>query len=577
MQKVLAILPLVAALFLLHAAPAHAQQQTIYCDAVTNTPCNTSVNAGNGAQGDPAWQALGKVNANFAQLYGMFGPSSNLKATGIVSVTDLIGLFSGVPSASSCLGSNGTLTACIGLAASGDATGATDATAINALLAAGKAVQLQCNTTYYVNATIAVSANYTTFEGCGYSTIIQGVGTISGPLIYVTGAAVKVGGFLAGGSATNILKVYGSYSGTHIHDIKIPGCGTCVDVVWFGTFFGSLVDNISMAARGSASDFHFDGGVNADTFNNLYTESSYTSGYNFYFQNDTIVGGSSGNTFNALTAQGGTTGFYFGAGYVDSTWNSPYCEAVVHCMVFGDATHSANALTLNSPYLGGPDPIGNASNGYASRQALVDFYNASGITLNSPDFVGSYLINTFAQPMFSGGGCSTEPLANARVSPSGVVTSIILEYPGAGCTSPPTVNIVAGSSGSGATATATCCTSGQVTALTLTAGGNNYGPNVPPVPITFNSCSSITINTPNFNAGTETGLTPWIVHHSGAQAPSGITVLNDNVSVFLQPLSGFAPTGNLYMAPNYTNTEYLTYLNISGVQTAIPINVPAYP
>jgi len=462
-------------------------------------------------------------------------------------------------------------------APSNDTTGVKDALVLNAMLGGGQSVQLQCNATYYVNATIAVSVNFETFEGCGYSTVITGVGTISGPLIYVTGAAVKVGGFLAGASATNILKAYGSYSGTHIHDIKVSGCGPCVDVFWFGTFFGNQVDNITVAAVGSASDFHFDGAVNANVFNNLYTESSFTNGANFHFQNDGAYGGSAGNTFNDITAQGGTTGFYFGQDFVGNTFNSPYCEAVVHCMVFGDSTHSAIGLTFNSPIVGGPDPTLNAANGYAGRQALVDFYNASSITFNSPDFVGSYLVNIFAQPQFSGGGCTSEPLANARVSPSGVVTSIILEYPGAGCTSTPSLNIAAGLSGSGATASVTCCTSGSVTALTLTAGGSGYGPNVPPVPITFNSCSNITINTPFFNAGTEQGLAPWIVHHSGANTPSGITVLNDNVSVFLAPLSGFGPTGNLYVAPNYTNTEYLTYLNISGTPVYIPVAIPTYP
>jgi len=460
---------------------------------------------------------------------------------------------------------------------SNDTTGAKDALALNAMMNAGTSVQLACNATYYINATVNIPANLEAFEGCGFSTVISGVGTISGPLIYVTGVAVKVGGFTLGGTATNALKAYGSYSGTHIHDIRVVGCGGCVDAVWFGLFFGNQVDNITVGAAATASDFHFDGAVNANVFSNLYTSSSFTNGANFYFQNDGAYGGSVGNTFNDLTAQGGTTGFYFGGGFWDNTYNSPYCEAVVHCMVFGDATHNVYATTINSPFLGGPDATLNAGNGYANRQALIDFYNASSITINSPDFAGSYLVNVFAQPQFSGGGCTTEPLADAKVSPSGVVSSIVLEYPGAGCTSTPSLNIVAGYSGSGATASVTCCTSGSVTALTLTAGGSGYGPNVPPMPITFNSCSNITINTPYFNAGTRQGLSQWIVHHSGANTPSGITVLNDNVSNFLIPLSGWGPTGNLYTAPNYTNTEYLTYLNISGVPVYIPIAVPTYP
>lgn len=65
-------------------ATAHAQQAVINCVAATSTPCNTSSNPGAGTQGDPAWRAFGKVNANFTQLYGMYGVTGLLKGNGAV-------------------------------------------------------------------------------------------------------------------------------------------------------------------------------------------------------------------------------------------------------------------------------------------------------------------------------------------------------------------------------------------------------------------------------------------------------------------------------------------------------------
>lgn len=50
-------------LILLGCVSAHAQ--LIYCNKSSAIPCNTSAQIGNGTQGDPAWLAFGKVNANF--------------------------------------------------------------------------------------------------------------------------------------------------------------------------------------------------------------------------------------------------------------------------------------------------------------------------------------------------------------------------------------------------------------------------------------------------------------------------------------------------------------------------------
>jgi hypothetical protein len=59
---------LLIALAAFAAAPAFSQQ-LVNCIASTSTPCNTSAQTGNGTQGDPAWLAFGKLNADVTFLY----------------------------------------------------------------------------------------------------------------------------------------------------------------------------------------------------------------------------------------------------------------------------------------------------------------------------------------------------------------------------------------------------------------------------------------------------------------------------------------------------------------------------
>ncbi len=114
MKKLPCLLALAAALCLLRVAPVCAQQQLIICNPSLSAPCVTTSNVGNGFVGDPAWLSFGKTNANFTQLYNMFGPTSSLKTTGSVSAADITNLFPGTPSSSNCLGSLGTLVGCVG-------------------------------------------------------------------------------------------------------------------------------------------------------------------------------------------------------------------------------------------------------------------------------------------------------------------------------------------------------------------------------------------------------------------------------------------------------------------------------
>jgi hypothetical protein len=80
MKRAIALLSL--ALLLGHQGPAQAQApQYVNCLASTSTQCNTIANPGNGAQGDDAWLAFGKLNLDIAALqpptpqFGLVFPS----------------------------------------------------------------------------------------------------------------------------------------------------------------------------------------------------------------------------------------------------------------------------------------------------------------------------------------------------------------------------------------------------------------------------------------------------------------------------------------------------------------------
>lgn len=88
-----------------------AAMQAINC--ATNTPCTLTGPSGTGT-GDPLWLASGKTNVDIATLFNMFGASSNLATNGVTTYADVVGLWSGTPSSSLCLGATGALEACSG-------------------------------------------------------------------------------------------------------------------------------------------------------------------------------------------------------------------------------------------------------------------------------------------------------------------------------------------------------------------------------------------------------------------------------------------------------------------------------
>jgi hypothetical protein len=93
MKKILLIL---ATLF---AAPAFSQQ-LVNCFQATSVPCNTTAQQGNGTQGDPAWLAFGKINADMIAIYSALPTLPLAVAQGGTGVTSSTGTGSTVLSIS---------------------------------------------------------------------------------------------------------------------------------------------------------------------------------------------------------------------------------------------------------------------------------------------------------------------------------------------------------------------------------------------------------------------------------------------------------------------------------------------
>lgn len=113
------LLPLLMLFAYVH--PAQAQQAIIECVVSSNTPCNSSVNPGNGVQGDPAWKFNGKSNANFTQLFNMYsiigipyfnGGPPNIPT--LATAAQIAAAFPGTAGTGWCLGTNGVTQACGG-------------------------------------------------------------------------------------------------------------------------------------------------------------------------------------------------------------------------------------------------------------------------------------------------------------------------------------------------------------------------------------------------------------------------------------------------------------------------------
>jgi hypothetical protein len=296
-------------------------------------------------------------------------------------------------------------------------------------------------------------------------------------------------------------------------------------------------------------------------------------------EEDNETSGSTGNTFNALTAEGGCpgqgtsascAGFYVGAGFAANTFNGLYTENVLHPVVLGNnsASKSCASLTFNSPVIGGPSIV------LPNQVALVDVDDCAGVTFNSPS-LGIYGIASAAPLTFSGGGCSTEPNGIAIPSPAGVVVAVTLTYPGVGCASAPSVAV--GGSGSGASITA-AESGGVVTGLTIGNGGTGYtlpnGGSI--VPFVYTEAHKITVVSPECYDGANGYESPcwaYLVRSPVADNGASIQFIGDGAWI---PGYGYTNAADLKFVGK-SNQYYLSYLNGTGTTETLSVVPQAYP
>jgi hypothetical protein len=235
--------------------------------------------------------------------------------------------------------------------------------------------------------------------------------------------------------------------------------------------------------------------------------------------------------------------------------------------VLGNASAGkvCSTLTFNAPVLAGPSAVG------ANQVALVDIDNCSSVTFVSPFFNISGIAH--AAPLtFSGGGCTTEPTAEAIPNPSGVIKAVTLTYAGAGCTSAPTVAV--GGSGSGASITAAEA-GGVVTGLTLNTAGTGYTlPTGSIVPLIVKTATKAgTIIDPMCPDGVNGLGSPcwaWIVGGVGY----GVNIEGDSYNV---PGSGSYSANLIYTTGISGNQHYLSWVDGSGVTHVLSVVPQAYP
>jgi hypothetical protein len=247
------------------AAPigAWAQQQSILCSS--STACNSTTGPTNTGTGDPLWKAYGKVNANEAQLYGMFGATGLLKGAGSVpnalttaAAADVIGLFSGTSDASHCLSGAATLVTCtnISVPTSAAVLGSNSSNQLISATTTGTGSVVLASAPTLVAPTLgAASATSLSLSGALTSNITgstQCVHANSAGILSGTGSDCGAGGgssafsALTGGTNTAAAMVVGTGA-----SLTVTGSGTIAATNTTGVNGGSVP--VSAAVLGSNS------------------------------------------------------------------------------------------------------------------------------------------------------------------------------------------------------------------------------------------------------------------------------------------------------------------------------------
>lgn len=432
---------------------------------------------------------------------------------------------------------------------------ADDTAALQAAFDSGMSVYIP-EGTYKVTATLRPRRRHDV-RGAGKGTVLYG-SAISGPVVLLQDNAnpeweAYFGNLAIGGTATTGLSVDNALVVT-VTDIWATGIFT--NCIYLNTTLGSSFTNMWTEEAGCSNAAFLVGTVfNANKVSNWYTSQSGL--YNIY-----LTGGL-GNVFDTLTVQGGDVGLFVGS-MSSSTFNGFYSENTCRPVVIGSGALGGSNLTFNSPLFGN---CGAAHRAYADRVAALDLVWATGITLNSPWFGGSWNYNQRAPITFTPTNGGSGAWAIVYVTPAGVVKSVNVINGGSGYTAAPTVSF--GGAGTDATATA-AVSGGKVTDVTVTAGGTGYTGDAI-VPLRIKNVGHVIINNPNASMGNylSDGLYPGVVKASGYSS-GDITIHGD--------WTNNAPPTTLDMvkAPGWNSYFYLIW-DDNGTRMTAPFVLLEYP
>jgi len=317
---------------------------------------------------------------------------------------------------------------------------------------------------------------------------------------------VNLGNLCIVGAADSGLKTgsAGGCASSFIHDIRVAGT---FDIGFeFGLTFGCTLQNLYVIGSAVIADACF---VAAADFNANVCNNWYAS--NICPINLRIEGNGHGNTFNAMTLQGGTIGLYLKKGYA-LTFNGLYSEACTKGVEIGSVGDSVVAVTFNSCIF----------DSSAAGIACVDIVAGTTIVFNSPKFE---IFNSYTQVTVTPtGGGGSGALLRARVKADGTIHSVHVVRPGTGYTSAPSIGF-SGGGGSGATATSSVG-SGGITGVTVTGAGSGYSSNGKPIAtIRYRDAFAVTLIAPNSNDGG--GATyATVLRDASASSNARITILN---------------------------------------------------
>ena len=553
-----------------------------FAQAVVNcapaTPC-TLTGPSETNTGDPAYLSFGKINANFAALFGMFGATGVLKGNGAVptamtsaAYTDIVNLWTGSPSSTLCLGSQGGLVTCSGgsggtpggssgqiqynnggafggYTQSGDCTtntttGVITCTKTQGVVFANSATIDATNAGNILSGTLgaarlpAALANSTSVNG---TTIAASAGTAAGSTgAFTLNDCVKVGstspleiadaGACGGSGAFSALT-----SGTNTAAAMLVGTGATLAVTGSGTITANAYSGQVPIANGGTGATTLAGAL-IDT-----TSGAVTSGHCAQFTSTFVLvdsGGTCGSggssAFSALTSSTNSTAAMVvgtGASMAVSGSGTIAATSVPVTGVTGLGTGMASFLaTPTSANLASTltDETGSGSAVFANTPTLITpnigAATASGLTLSA--ITGStqcLQVNSSGVVAGSAAACNSAPAFTAITTGSNttatmtVGTGASLLTSGSGTITATNTSGVNGAAVATSAAVLASNSSGQIIAATNTGTGNNV------------LATSPTLVTPVL--GTPTSVT--LTNGTGLPISTGVSGLGTGVATFL--------------------------------------------